>query len=240
MRLSSVPLACVACALVQLCLTAPAQAYGCCDPFDETRTTVFDDAESTIFDETKSEYATAPVLDALRPAPTPLDAAERLADKKSYADVFSVLKNDNTCSRFFGGPSRAVTVLNQFARQLRRRPLGAEASAIAVRMSGSYMKYQDALTGASYRLFKEATINSNGPFAARVNVPWSSRMQIGRFPVETRQARALVLLHELGHLIEGADGRWLLPDDGYDAALSERNTRTVEAVCAKQLLALGD
>jgi hypothetical protein len=229
MRLPSLSRACVAGALVQILLTAPAQAYGCCALFDETR--------STIFDETKEDV---PVVNVL-PAPTPLDAvAEGLADRESYEDVFRVLKDDNSCSRFFGGPNRAVGVFNQFARRLRSRSLGAEASAIAIRMSGGYTKYHDDLTGASYRLFKEATINSSGPFATRVLASWSARMQVGRFPAQTRQARALVLLHELGHLIEGADGRWLLPDDGHDAALSERNTRTVESVCAKQLLALGD
>ena len=35
------------------------------------------------------------------------------------------------------------------------------------------------------------------------------------------------------------DGEWLLPDDGGDTRQSERNTRTVESRCLKQLLALG-
>jgi hypothetical protein len=46
-----------------------------------------------------------------------------------------------------------------------------------------------------------------------------------------------MLLHELGHLIRGPAG-WLLPNDGGDAALSDRNTRTVESRCSEQLLAL--
>jgi hypothetical protein len=41
----------------------------------------------------------------------------------------------------------------------------------------------------------------------------------------------------MGHLIRGQDG-WLLPNDGGDAALSDRNTRTVESRCLGQLLAL--
>ena len=64
-------------------------------------------------------------------------------------------------------------------------------------------------------------------------------MQVGRFAAETRQAKALLLLHEMGHLVGTPDGGWLLPSDGGNPELSERNTRTVESQCLKQLLALG-
>jgi hypothetical protein len=248
MRLPFVSLACVAGAVVQLFLNAPAHAQSCCGLPDEVKTPIFDETKSSVAEEmkpvvvveTNPEDAPPPVISAL-PAPTPLDlTAVKLADKESYADVFRVLKDDNTCSRFFGGPNRAVAVFNQLALQLRSRPLGMASKSIAILMSGSYTMYRDASTGASYRLFDEATINSNGPFAFRVQLRWSEQRMIGRFPAQTRQARALVLLHELGHLMEGASGSWLLPNDGKDFALSERNTRTVESRCAKQLLALED
>ncbi|MBC7930688.1 MAG: hypothetical protein H7Z38_08975 [Rubrivivax sp.] len=230
MRLSGVSFALIAGAFVQIILGATVNAADCCAVFDETK--------SMVFEETKTEEASAPLANAL-PAPTPLDAGlEKFADKAAYADVFHMLKDDNSCSRFFGGPNRAVEVFNQLARQLRSKSLGADS--IAIRMSGKYTKFYGALTGASYRLFEEAAINSNGPFAMRVPVPWLARRQIGRFPAQTRQARALILLHELGHLIEGADGKWLLPNDGDDAGLSDQNTRTVEAHCVRQVLALKD
>jgi len=237
MRLSGVSFALIAGAFVQIMLGGTVNAAGCCAVFEDTQSTVFDETSTeAVFDETSTEEASAPLL-SLLPAPTPLDAKlERLADKESYEDVFRVLKDDNSCSRFFGGPNRAVEVFNQLARQLRSKPLDADS--IAVRMSGTYTKFHDALTGASYRLFEEAMINSNGPFAMRVPPPWSARKQIGRFAAETRQARALTLLHELGHLMQGADGKWLLPNDGDDAGLSDRNTRMVERHCARQLLAL--
>ena len=108
-------------------------------------------------------------------------------------------------------------------------------------MSGKYTMFHNATTGASYRLFDEATINSNGPFAMRVPPPSSTQRQmIGRFPAQSRQGRALTLLHELGHLLEGADGKWLLPNDGDSVSLSDRNTRIVEEHCVGQLLALKD
>ncbi len=44
-----------------------------------------------------------------------------------------------------------------------------------------------------------------------------------------------MLLHELGHLIPGKDKNWLLPNDGGDAILSTRNSRTVENHCEEQI-----
>ena len=81
-------------------------------------------------------------------------------------------------------------------------------------MSGQYTNYHDQLTGVSYRLFDVATINSSGPFFDRSSTSSLSKVSIGRFSAHTREARALILLHELGHLVEGSDGKWLLPNDG--------------------------
>jgi hypothetical protein len=226
MRLSKISLAVVAGTLVQLFLTAPAAAAGdCCR--------VAEGAGTKLFDEAKTGEAAAAEARPV-PVPTPLDArAGRLADKQSYADVFRMLKEENACSDFFGGPARAVTAFNEFARQLRARSFGPGATSI--RMSGRYDVYNDRTTGASYRLFDEAVINMDGPFLSRAP---ATTMHVGRFRADTRQARALMLLHELGHLMRGADGRWLLPNDGGDEALSDRNTRTVESRCEEQLLAI--
>lgn len=200
-----------ACCLEEVALSAPA-------PFDEGRA----DAVET----------TAPPA-AAAPAPTPLDLSSgQVADKPSYSDVFRLLKDDNACSRFFGGPQLAVTVFNQFTRRLQPKRLGANT--VGVVMSGDYTTYQDVRTGETYRLFEQASLNSDGPFSPQA----ATRMRVGSFPAETRQARALMLLHELGHLIKGKDGRWLLPNDGGDAALSESNTKEVEAHCRTGLLAL--
>jgi hypothetical protein len=147
------------------------------------------------------------------------------------------LSQESSCSRFFGGPYLALTVLNGFAPQLRGRPLGQ--GGVGIRMSGGYDIYRDGATGATYRLFKEAFINSDGPFLVRVVRPQSARLRVGRFEAETRQAKVLLLLHEMGHLVSAPGGGWLLPDDGGDAEQSERNTRTIESQCLKQLLALG-
>jgi hypothetical protein len=173
------------------------------------------------------------------PPPAPQLLPPRgLADAASYADAFRVLSGESSCSRFYGGPRMALMVLNSLALQLRRRSLGP--GPIGVKMSGDYTIYRDGSAGGTYRLFEEAFINASGPFLMRVAMPRAPRMQIGRFAAETRQAKVLLLLHEMGHLVlkPGGDG-WLLPDDGSDARLSERNTQTVESQCLKQLLALG-
>lgn len=173
------------------------------------------------------------------PIPTPLDAKTTpLVDAQSYNDVVGILRADNSCSRFFGGPANAVEAFNRFARKLRKGPLEGEATIL--QMSGNYTNFENNVTGATYRIFDKATINSRGPFLLRVAMPQTIHLRIGRFPVHTRQARALVLLHELGHLMPGAGERWLLPNDGDSPVLSDRNTRRVERVCLKELLALDD
>jgi len=44
-----------------------------------------------------------------------------------------------------------------------------------------------------------------------------------------------MFLHELGHLLQGQSGDWLLPDDGGDEVLSRDNTRKIESVCGDQI-----
>src|SRR5687767_3962978 len=191
-----------------------------------------------VFDEKGPEAVAAPApapAPAPRPLPEPLDAgALEPAVVGAYADAFRVLSAENQCSSFFGGPRVAVTVLNELSRRLRRRTLGA--GDVGLLMSGDYTSYRDQRSGAAYRLFDEALVNSNGPFTAAPAL-YGARLQVGRFPAASREGRVLMLLHELGHLIRGQDG-YLLPGDGGDAALSDRNTRTVESRCLGQLLAL--
>ena len=186
--------------------------------------------------EKRPSGAVVPDTESL-PAPAPLDlGAEGPVVGKAYSDVFRVLREDNSCSRFFGGPRVALTVFNEFARRIRRKPLGP--GRLALLMSGDYTTYRDLGLGASYRIFNETTINTDGPFSSHFESPRGWRWTVGRFPVESRAAKALMLLHELGHLIKAPDGRWLLPDDGGDAAHSERNTREVQSRCMWQLLVL--
>lgn len=179
-------------------------------------------------------HAPAPAAVAV---PAPLDLKEQAAmDEQSYVDVYSILKRENECSRFFGGPAQAVEVFNELARRIKRKPLGNRA--VGVRMSGGFVTYRNHQTGATYRLFGEAMVNTNGPLFRKPKPGDREESWVGSFAALTRQARALVFLHELGHLVARAGGGWLLPNDGDNRELSERNTRTVEENCSAQLTAL--
>jgi hypothetical protein len=155
---------------------------------------------------------------------------------QAYSDLFKILSDENTCSDFYGGPRKATTVLNSFVPLVESHRLLKELSFL---MTGKPRIIHNPVTGLSYRLFDRATINSDGSFYhRRLDSLHRFPADVGSFPPGTRQARALILLHELGHLIEREDHSWLLPDDGHDGAQSARNTLLVQRACRAQLEAL--
>lgn len=166
----------------------------------------------------------------------PLTAAHLSAGNvlgRAYLDAFTILSADNSCSRFFGGALGATLVLNKLGDQLQTTLL--DDPAVGIRMRGQVTTYRDMPTGVSYRLFDKAMINTQGPFYPNRRV---NALTVGSFWQNSREARTLMLLHELAHLIKGADGSWLIPDDAGDAHLSQRNTATIEAACRAQIRAL--
>ena len=155
---------------------------------------------------------------------------------KAYTDVYKILSNQNTCSEFYRGPRTATTVLNSFVTRVKTRTLLREVS---FEMAGSPRIIRDPDTGASYRLFEKTMVNTNGSFYQRRADPMSKfPSDVGSFAPGSRAARALILLHELGHLIQGENGDWLIPDDGYDGIQSKANTLRVQQACRKELNAL--
>lgn len=159
-----------------------------------------------------------------------LTDANRLTSlDKAYLDAFSILKEANTCSVFYGG-SAAIQVLNELKQQLKPTYLD---STVAVRMTGKTTTILSPQQPLSYRLFDKAELNLEGPFY-RGNALYSGR-SIGGFLPNTREARVTILLHELGHLIETRDKQWLLPNDGASEELVRRNTERVIAECGKQI-----
>ena len=155
---------------------------------------------------------------------------------QAYEDVFNILSNQNTCSSFYGGPGRATAVLNDFVSRVKTKPLGREVS---FQMMGHPRIFHSVATGAFYRLFDQTMVNSNGSFYQRREDPMRRfPSDVGNFPPGSRQARALILLHELGHLIQGEDGDWLLPDDGFNGSVSNANTLRVQQQCRAQLDAI--
>lgn len=152
---------------------------------------------------------------------------------QAYSDVFKILSDQNPCSSFYGGPRAAITVLNDFVVLVQSQPMQRE---VTFQMVGTPRLFRDAATGASYRLFDKTLVNTNGSFyQRRVELMREYPSDIGDFAPGSRQARALILLHELGHLIQDENGAWLIPDDGHNGPQSTANTLRVQQMCRVQL-----
>ena len=152
---------------------------------------------------------------------------------QAYIDVFKILSDRNTCSDFYRGPRTATTVLNGFVRRVKSQSLLRDVS---FEMVGSPRIIRDPATGASYRLFEKTMVNTNGSFYQRREDPMRKfPSDVGNFAPGSRAARALILLHELGHLLQDENGEWLIPDDGFDGRQSKENTLRVQQVCRKEL-----
>lgn len=158
---------------------------------------------------------------------TPLDRA--------YVDVRALLRQRDSCGEFFGGRA-SERVLEELVIRLDEKRIGDVR--ISISMYGRFT-FADA-EGISYRLFATAELNTQGPFyKVKVFPAEPSIPNVGSFRPNTRQARILILLHEMAHLIRGRDGRWLIPDDGHDPQLSRQNTSHIETRCGKQIRNLG-
>ena len=154
---------------------------------------------------------------------------------QAYIDVFRILSNPNTCSDFYRGPRTATTVLNGFVTRVKSQSLLRD---VTFEMAGPRI-IRDPVTGVSYRVFEKTMVNTNGSFyQRRADLMRKFPSDVGNFAPGSRAARALILLHELGHLIQDENGEWLLPDDGFDDTQSKANTLRVQQVCRKELNAL--
>jgi hypothetical protein len=156
---------------------------------------------------------------------------------KTYLDAYTILRESNSCSRFFGGPRVATVVLNSLYPILETSLI---ENHVGITMSGSITFVTDFQTGVRYRLFKRALINLRGPFYQSANSKTQDFFhKIGYYLANTREARVTMLLHELGHLLRGPDGGWLLPDDGDSHVQVAANTATIMNKCSEQIKALG-
>ena len=173
-------------------------------------------------------------LQALRTAenknihPTPLEQA--------YLDTYGMLGRDNQCSRFFGG-SESSLVLEELIIRLRDQVIPDVQ--IGIRMWGTFTMMVQPNGAVAYRLFERSDLNSFGAFYKAKTFPADPYVpKIGSFLPNTREARALILLHELAHMIVGRNGTWLVPDDGHNPQLSRLNTFAVEEKCGGEIRSL--
>ncbi len=167
--------------------------------------------------------------------PLPLIAEDQIA-KSAYDDTVNILSASNECSEFFGGPGKSVDVFNGLMGKARKAFF---SSSVGITMSGKTTNVVNMETRSKYRLFDTVSINANGPFYRNAFSKTQATVPgVGSFLPNTREARVLMLLHELGHVVQ-ADGKWLLPDDGRDEGLSRRNTKKIEEVCGDQIRNMG-
>jgi hypothetical protein len=185
----------------------------------------------------EKEAATEPSTSVSNPADlSPLIAKDKLL-RAAYYDTLSILSTNNICSDFFGGPAVSIEAFNQLVGRLRKDYL---PGSIAMRMTGETTNFRSERTKKQYRVFEKVLINAKGPFYQRSFSTADPHVPaIGTFEPNTKQARVLIFLHELGHLIEGQDGAWLLPNDGNSENVSRLNTRKIEGVCGTQIKNLG-
>ena len=193
---------------------------------DDCRPDFADDARSVVEAKTTASPPSAP--SGL--------ISEDKALGSTYYDIVSILRSNNPCSDFFGGPD-SVDIFKELVSKIRKEVLSV---GIGMRMSGLTTNIHDARTKRDYRLFEKVSLNSHGPFYRKKAALWEPTVpKVGRFEPNSKEARALILLHELGHVMKGSDGRWLLPDDGKDEGLSRANSHRIEDVCEDELNSLG-
>jgi hypothetical protein len=155
---------------------------------------------------------------------------------RAYLDALQLLEQPGPCGFFFGGRDARV-VLESLVVQMQESRLSN--SRVGVRMSGQFTLHQAEAMGITYRMFETVELNTIGPFNRAKVFPAEPHVPgVGAFRPNTRQARVLILLHELAHLIRQSDGKWLIQDDGDSARLSRKNTKIVEERCGAQIRAL--
>ncbi|HKZ80916.1 MAG TPA: hypothetical protein VJ124_21770 [Pyrinomonadaceae bacterium] len=173
---------------------------------------------------------------SLPAAPSSLVARDKVL-RSAYYDTLTILSASNSCSDFFGGSDTAVDVFNRLMALVKK---DYYVAGVGMRMSGSIATVLNAQTKVQYRLFDNLSINLNGPFyRRRVGNVALSVNGVGTFAADSKEVRVLMFMHELGHLIKGPEGEWLLPDDGSDQDLSRENSLKIERVCGEQIRALG-
>ena len=202
----------------------------------ETPNHVKDDITSTSSTSASTEErATVPTLiPAVPKALSSRDPRKFSLIDRAYLDVFTILNEDNTCSRFFGGRN-AIIALNEMVLRLKPRYFDHD---VAIRMSGEITMVQSHATGFTFRLFDRMELNMAGSFF-RAPSPSERHFSITPvYPANSRETRVVVFLHELGHLVRGVDNKWVLADDGDDASQSLDNTDRVISACREQITSL--
>lgn len=168
---------------------------------------------------------------AVSPSALPL-VIEDDVFSSAYYDTLAILRAGNRCSEFFGGAA-SVDIFDRLVARMHKDYFAAD---IGIRMGGETENILNTQTNQRYRMFEKVELNANGPFyQSKYSDSAHSLPGVGTYGPDTREARVLMLLHELGHTIKSDEGKWLLPNDGDDELLSRRNSIKVERVCGSEI-----
>ena len=202
----------------------------------ETPNHVKDDITSTSSTSAvPEERASVPPLIAPVPkALTTRDPGKLSLVDRAYLDVFTILNEDSSCSRFFGGRN-AIAALNEMVAGLKPRYFDHD---IAIRMTGQTTLVQSHVTGFTFRLFERMELNMAGSFFRAPSPSERHFIITPIYPANSRETRMVVFLHELGHLVRGDDNKWVLTDDGDDSRRSLDNTERIVSACREQIKSL--
>jgi len=99
-------------------------------------------------------------------------------------------------------------------------------------MSGQQTINVDSNGQTRYRTYANIVVNTTGPFFIAAN-----RRDIGDYRAYTDEARMLMILHELAHMVMGANGQYPIRDDNPDTTpgQSAANTEIVQGHCKTEI-----
>jgi RHS repeat-associated protein len=171
------------------------------------------------------------------PAGGAQDAGRQRGIDDTIYDIGQIFSGDSDCTRFFGGMEVAPYILQRLELQpgsLPNRDVGIQMT-FPTTADGAYQNVQYRRPSTS------GVVNTDGPFYSAFYPGTSDRRpNVGPYRAGTAQARVLMVLHEMAHMIRPPGGTgWLIPNDGplhpnYPNQ-SRENTQTVHDVCGDEI-----
>lgn len=135
---------------------------------------------------------------------------------ETVAHVRTILDSGSQCAKFFG--QNAAEALNVMESRLKRETIdNLETSPLGIRMKTPQTFNADRVI--KYVIYLEEGVNATGPFYNS-----KSKARLGNYSPNTNRSRALQILHELAHAVH-LNGQPLIPVDGNNDTLSEKNTK---------------
>jgi hypothetical protein len=160
------------------------------------------------------------------------DSFQQAVDK-AVAKSKAILQADNDCSKFFG--PNAVAALEALAKKLTLASNYKQGITTNTGISQSYdstIVVNGPNNVVAYRLPTSAEVYRNGPFFMSPGAK-----SIGGYHAGSMGAQVTSILHEVAHDMITDPKKYtpLIPNDGTDPSLSNKNTQTILNHCSKEI-----